>query len=546
MMDVWKIECEAYEPENTADNGNRFLIGNGTIGVRGTLEEFKKDRMVAVNLAGIYDRAPNQTWREPINAPNGFYARLEGQGNIVKHKQSLYFRHGIHSRETVYEHAVLKIERFCSMAEPNILCQRIHVELTGKPAAGKSVKLICGIDSDVWDINGPHLTDFDAAVYKEAAGDILSVSALTSELRIPITVKERCNRSQNEILENGDSIFRVFDVKENMVIERVIAVNGELTPGSYDEKLAGHTAVWDKLWEASMVKITGDPVAQLSLNYSLYHLHSIAPRHAGNRSIPARGLSGQTYKGAIFWDAEIFLMPFFTMTEPALARKFMMYRIDSISGALSKAAGLGYDGAYFPWESQDGGTEGCTNFNVVDVFTDRPVRTFFRDGQIHTSGDIVYALGKYIDWTGDTEILDKGGRELIKACADFYVSRAHRRINSDVLEFLDVVGPDEYHERVHNNAFTNRIAEYTLGRAGYDFEVRQPRVRDGIIEQFDGYFDLEDVSLDVIRSRIKHPKEYWGTQNGVAYATQIIKQAYVLALMQLFANEYSDDDVRRN
>jgi kojibiose phosphorylase/nigerose phosphorylase len=535
-MDIWKIEREGYEPDNAADNGNRFLIGNGSIGVRGTLEEYKKDLMAAVNLAGIYDRAPGQTWREPINAPNGLYATLEGQGNIHDHKQSLCIRHGIHSRETVYEQAVLKIERFCSMAEPNILCQRIHVELTGKP-----VKLICGIDSDVWDINGPHLTDF-----KVKAGEVLNVSALTGELKIPITVKERCSHEQDEILVNGNSVFRVFNIKENMVIERVIAINSELTPGSYEEKLTEHTAVWDKLWEGSMVKINGDPNAQLSLNYSLYHLHSIAPRHADGMSIPARGLSGQTYKGAVFWDAEIFLMPFFTMTEPALARKFMMYRIGSISGARSKAAGLGYDGAYYPWESQDGGIEGCTNFNVVDVFTNRPVRTFFRDGQIHISGDIVYALGKYIDWTGDTDILDKGGRELIKACADFYLSRAHRLINSDALEFLDVVGPDEYHERVHNNAFTNRIAAYTLGRAGYNYEVRQPRIRNGIIEQFDGYFDLEDASLDIVRSRIKHPKEYWGTQSGVAFATQIIKQADVLAMMQLFSSEYSDDDVRRN
>jgi kojibiose phosphorylase/nigerose phosphorylase len=535
-MDMWKIEREGYEPENTADNGNRFLIGNGCIGVRGTLEEYRKDSMVAVNLAGIYDRAPGQTWREPINAPNGLYATLEGQGNIIKHKQSLNIRHGIHSRETVYEEAVLRIERFCSMAEPNILCQRIQIELTGKP-----VKLICGIDSDVWDINGPHLIDFTAT-----AGETLCVSAFTGELRIPITVKERCNREQTEILVCGHSMYRAFTVTENMELERVISVNGELTPGSYEKKLAEHTALWDKLWEGSMVRISGDPAAQLSLNYSLYHLHSIAPRHTDGLSIPARGLSGQTYKGAVFWDTEIFLMPFFTMTEPELARKLLMYRIGSLSGAREKASGLGYDGAYFPWESQDGGIEGCTDFNVIDVFTNRPVRTYFRDGQIHISGDIVYALCKYADWTGDTEVLDNGGRELIKACADFYLSRAYRPVKSDVLEFIDVVGPDEYHERVYNNAFTNRIAAFTLGRAGYKHEVRQPRVKNGIVEQFDGYFDLEDVSLDVVRSRIKHPKEYWGTQSGVAFATQIIKQADVLAMMLLFSDEYSDDEVRRN
>jgi len=538
-MDVWLIEREGYEPENAPDNGNRFLIGNGKIGVRGTLEEYKADKMVAINLAGIYDCAPGQTWREPINAPNGFYATLEDQGAIQKHKQSLNIRHGIHTRETIYDNAILHIERFCSMDEPDLLCQRIRVSLRGKP-----VTLVCGIDSEIWDINGTHLIDYETTVGN--AQNTLKVKAYTSEKRTPITVTEQCNQVQNEVREIGNSLFRVFIIKEDFVLDRIIAVNGETTSGSYDEKLAKHKDKWEKLWAESAVTIVGDKNAQLSLNYSLYHLHCIAPHHSDNLSIAARGLSGQVYKGAVFWDTEIFLMPFFTNTNPTIARKLINYRINTLAGARNKAAQYGYDGAFFAWESQDGGFEGCTDFNVVDVFTDRPVRTYFRDSQIHISGDIVYALGKYIDWTSDNSILEQGGNELIKACADFYLSRAFSRSGSNILEFVDVVGPDEYHERVYNNAFTNRIAEYTLNRAGYKYDVRAPRIKDGIIEQFDGYFDLEDVSLEEVRSRLKHPREYWGTQSGVAFSTQIIKQADVLALMQLFGDEFTGDDVKRN
>ncbi|MDR2599250.1 MAG: glycoside hydrolase family 65 protein [Oscillospiraceae bacterium] len=536
-MDVWRIEREGYEPENATDNGNRFLIGNGNIGVRGTLEEYTANKLVAVNLAGIYDRAPGQTWREPINAPNPFFVQLEGQGAIIKHTQSLDIRHGLHHRETVYENAILTIERFCSMAEASILCQRISVQAKGKP-----ITIITGIDSNVWDINGTHLVDYET----ELIDEVIKVSAITSELRIPITVSERCNHKENKIREIDNSVFRIFTTKENIVLDRIISINSELTSGTYDEKLKAHIEKWELLWSASEVKITGDKKAQLSLNYSIYHLHSIAPRHKDGLSIPARGLSGQTYKGAIFWDTEIFLMPFFTLTEPKMARRLMKYRINTLQGALDKAAYYGYQGAFYPWESQDGGLEGCTDFNVVDVFTNRPVRTHFRDLQIHISGDIVYALKKYIDWTNDDSILSDGGNKLIKASADFYLSRAFSRPGSDVLEFIDVIGPDEYHERVYNSAFTNRIAEYSLRQAGYDNKVRGYREIDGIIEQFDGYFDLEDVSLDTVRSRLVHPKEYWGTQGGVASTTQIIKQADVLALMQLFGDEFSDDKIKKN
>jgi kojibiose phosphorylase/nigerose phosphorylase len=562
-MSDWQITRTGYEPDNAADNGNRFFIGNGMVGVRGTLEEYTKERQVAWNLAGVYDRAERRMWREPVNLPNGFYAALETQGEIVSHTQSLDFRYGIHKRETVYERARLYIERFASMASPDVLCQRITVE----PSQG-GVRLICGIDADVWDLNGPHLINMKC----EAAsnGDVLTVSAVTYEKGIPVCVTETADKKPGKIITEGGA-FRVYEITEPTVIERVIKIsvgndaaahhaqnanaseeihNGNYVirtnVGSYDSYLTEHRAVWDRLWADSEVRVIGDAEANLALNYSLYHLHSIAPRHTDNLSIAARGLSGQTYRGAVFWDTEIFLMPFFTLTEPSLARKFIRYRIDTLQGARNKAAEYGYNGAFFPWESQNEGIEGCTDFNITDVFTGRPVRTFFRDKQIHISSDIVYAIGQYARLTGDAAILNEA-RQLIRECADFYVSRAYTRPGSALLEFTDVVGPDEYHERVDNNAFTNRMAAYTLEMAGSEYGVLPPRINaDGVIEQFDGYFKCEDASLAEVRSRLKHPKEYWGTQNGVAFATQIIKQADVLTLMYLFRDEFTDAQTEAN
>ncbi|MFA9381884.1 MAG: hypothetical protein ACERKO_12590, partial [Acetanaerobacterium sp.] len=40
----WQIEQTQYQQKDIADDGNRYLIGNGYMGVRGTLEEYRKEQ----------------------------------------------------------------------------------------------------------------------------------------------------------------------------------------------------------------------------------------------------------------------------------------------------------------------------------------------------------------------------------------------------------------------------------------------------------------------------------------------------------------------
>ena len=132
----------------------------------------------------------------------------------------------------------------------------------------------------------------------------------------------------------------------------------------YEDAKEVHKETWEALWKDSEVVIEGDDCAMEALNYSLYHLHSIAPRHTDSLSIAARGLSGQTYKGAVFWDTEMFMLDFYSMTNPAVARSLVKYRIDSLEGAKEKAESYGYKGAFYPWESQEGGFDACSDYNL--------------------------------------------------------------------------------------------------------------------------------------------------------------------------------------
>ena len=597
-MDLWTLEKTGYDPESCLADGNRFLVANGYMGVRGTLGEADRSAFPAVNLAGVYDRNGDR-WREPVNAPHGLCLRLSFNGEAmtlpermpVSHKLTMDYRHGVFGRETDFGPVRIRSERIASLARPHLLGER--VTLTFAEAGAAEIKT--GISTDIWDINGPHLYDFQLE-----AGEPLTCEAVTGEKGIRVAAAQAIDRdfyAEESFCRSEKGLFRTLRFSVNAGETVTIALFAAVYTGldgddparaakgqceaakaaGADDCFAENAAAWERVWDRCAADLEGNDAGALALHASQYYLNSIAPRHADRLSIPARGLSGQTYKGAIFWDSEIFLFPLFVHTQPEVARSLLRYRIDGLPGAREKAAEYGYRGAFYAWESQEGGREGCTDFNVVDVFTHRPVRTYFRDKQIHISADIVYAMTQYCEITGDRSLLDEGGAEVILECARFYLSRMSRRFDREEADLHDVIGPDEYHERVSNNAFTNRMARHCLesalklkkvfaDRPGFladlteelkyenDWELlpdavrilREPRIRDGIIEQFDGYFGLEDCTLDEVRSRLRDVREYWGGDHGVAGPTQIIKQADVIALMALLPEDFTDGQTAAN
>ena len=612
-MKNWMIRQEGYVEEDIPSLGNRYLIGNGYLGIRGTLEEYEAKQLPAINLAGIYDRV-GDGWREPINLPNGCFSYLKVDGNIYRlpeqgakaHCISLDYRHGIFRRETTW-HTVrgditLQTDRFVSMTRTNLIGMRFRISADFHA----DVELLTGIDCEVWDLNGPHLEHLSMEEYHPEEGEnagesVLLVQALTHEEHIPIAVAAsvqtvtpaeiQCTVEGKKILHR---ICLITKPGECAVVEKYIGVStgkereipvqeavGTIMAAKasgYEWCLQSHVERWEELWKHSEVVIKGDPIANEAVNYSLYHLHSIAPRHTESLSIPARGFSGQTYKGAVFWDTEMFMLDFFLMTDPATARVLMKYRIDSLKGALEKAQHYGLQGAFYAWESQEGGYDACSDYNVTDVFTGRPMRTFFKDKQVHISAAIAYGILRYVEWTKDESLLDIEGVRTVIECARFYYSLLLQPLTKERLEIHDVIGPDEYHERVNNNGYTNRMAKFTLDAAvqvieialknhtlpqGYDAKalmeafgkasrmlyIPQPATtgdKKGVIEQFDGYFALEDASLEQVRGRLLHEKEYWGGAYGVASHTQIIKQADVVTWLNLFSEEYDKDTLRAN
>ncbi|HBE77297.1 MAG TPA: glycoside hydrolase family 65 protein, partial [Firmicutes bacterium] len=601
----WLLFEKTLSPENTELNGSKFLLSNGYMGYRGTLEEHGKDQQVACTLAGIFDRK-GQAWREPVNAPNGLYTLLYCDHQPLQtttlppedHFQCLNLQQALHQRETNFKvgqkRIQIKTERFLSLDNVHLMCMKYSFSCDD-PC---QIIITTGIDGDVWDINGPHFKDIR---YKQQNRQIIAVAttneaetvAVAEMLDCPLGAQEFINRESSLIhqvtlqAEPGReycfykyvSIYTGKDGVDEPDIT-ALATNGQAYSAGYDRLFLRHAQLWHERWLLSDVKIDGDDEAQFALRYSIYQLLAAAPTHSDRLSIPARGLSGQIYKGAVFWDTEMFMLPFFNFTQPQLAKNILKYRYHTLDGARRKAAEYGYRGAFYAWESQENGDDACTLFNVTDVFTGRPIRTYFCDKQIHISADVVYGIWQYYQITGDDSLLFEGGAEVILECARFFVSYAYYKKDKHRYEIPDVTGPDEYHERVFNNAFTNFMVKYSLEVSlrvlellkqndeefyhdllrKVDFEpeiptiiemsellyVPAPAADTSIIEQFDGYWRLEDVALKELKSRVKSSNEYWGGGNGLATTTRIIKQADVVLLLTLFKKRFSAEVKRAN
>ena len=592
-MSNWKLNEVSFKKERVELQGSRMLIGNGFMGYRGTLDEFRKTQLVALNMAGLFDRN-GDNWRESVNAPNPIYTCVyvgDTALNAVSvcpktHTQTLDIAHGIHSRESVFEvggtEYTVTSERFLSIKKENILAVRFSV--CANRDAEITVKT--GIDTDIWDISDKHLFFVDGGIEDDT--NILNFK--TGELGIRLSVFENVSgfrykgeadgialREKTVSLKAGEpfTFTKICGVYWGEGVDNAKENFALAVADGYDALFEQHIKKWDEIWDNSDVKIGGDSEAQFALRYSIYHLCSIVPRGTDRCGIPARGLSGQVYKGAAFWDTEMFMLPFFSFTEPSLAENLVRYRINTIGGAERKAAEYGYDGAFFAWESQETGDDACTLFNITDVFTNRPLRTYFRDRQIHVSADMIYGLWENCLISGDYSILQKGGIELIYKCLLFFYSYSHFKPTKNRYEILNVVGPDEYHERVDNNAFTNRMIKYSaetfikalrklkeIDDVKYNEFIKTNDIswvedfcerlyvpapnEQGVIEQFDGYYKLEDTSLEELKKRVIIPNEYFGCGHGLATTTRILKQADIVMMLNVFRAHYSKEIKKAN
>jgi trehalose/maltose hydrolase-like predicted phosphorylase len=316
-----------------------------------------------------------------------------------------------------------------------------------------------------------------------------------------------------------------------------------------DERWSAHRAAWRRRWEEAAVEVAGDPPTQLGVRFSVAQLAAVAPPAGVDASIAAKGLSGPGYKGHVFWDTEVYMVPFYSLVLPDVARRLLEYRVARLDAARERAADAGLRGAWYPWESAATGRE-TTPSSIIGP-DGRTLEVWSGVREIHLGAAIAWAVDHHLRATGDEE-LRAASAPMIADIARFYAGWARRTPRG--YEILGVIGPDEYHHRVDNSAYTNTLAAWTMRlalrlaeqglvemdeaargelRAVADglLVIRRP---DGIIEQHEGFFALPD------------PPPGWRHGQGGEPLYRHVKQADVVMLMRLLPSLFSREELARH
>jgi alpha,alpha-trehalose phosphorylase len=346
-----------------------------------------------------------------------------------------------------------------------------------------------------------------------------------------------------------------------------------VTSLGFGKLLAEQEQYMDEFWRNSDVQVSNieERRARLStvemqqaIRLNLFHILQASAR-AENHGVPAKGLTGQAYEGHYFWDTEIYLFPFLLYTSPHTAKNLLRLRYNMLDKARMRARELSHRGALFPWRTING----------------EEASAYYEAGtaQYHINADIMYALRKYVNATGDEDFLFSYGAEMLVETARLWYDLGFFSPRKGGKFCINgVTGPDEYKTVVNNNTYTNLMARENLRYAAETIErlqVQQPQALEALTRKiglelseienwkraasntyvpFDaatGIYPQDDSFLD---------REPWDFKNTPSdryplllfyhplniYRHQVIKQADVLLAMFLLGHEFSLEAKKRN
>jgi trehalose/maltose hydrolase-like predicted phosphorylase len=587
---AWLLIEEGVDPAREREIESLFAIGNGYLGARASIAGGARFSHPSTFVAGIYVAAGSLGPRLAV-FPDWLHVEVtvEDQrlsleaGRILTHQRRLDLRQGVLWREWRQQDPSGRITRLtylqlASLADRHVLLQ--SVAITAENYAGTISLTTRLAPSDVMHTDVDHVVAESGALLMRVSAKEVAIAAASEAQSLAGSRRARHEDGADRAEERwawevtlGETIrldrtFTVFTSRD--VASPAKAASNHLASmraGGFAAAAAAHVEAWRRRWDAAEVRIVGDEEAQRALHFATYHLIAAANPADEHISIGARGLTGEAYRGHVFWDTEIYMLPFYVFTDPLAARALLMYRYHTLDAARRKAKAQGYDGALYAWESADSGDEVTPQSILAPDGRLIKIRTGEREH--HISADIAYGVWQYWRATGDDAFMVGAGAEMLVETARFWASRAEMDDHGNA-HIRQVVGPDEYHELVDDNAYTNIMAAFNLERAAdtvailvreqpddwqqlsaqLGFTEQEPRSwralggalitgfdpATTLFEQFAGYSQLEEV--DAIRQQgCTTPVDVCLGAERIAHS-KVIKQADVVALSALLWEQW--------
>lgn len=605
--ELWLIREKHWDRGLQNIREAQFTLGNGYLGTRGVLEEIPYDSMPGTYMSGVYDNIGSQV-DELVNLPNPLNFRFTIAGekldliatSALEHKRTLNMKKAVLIRHSLYRDTKKRCYDYQSLrfiSQHNKYIGAMQIAIT-------PVDVSCVIDVNT----GIDTSIANATVLSEGRKRHFRIKELGQAHNAGYLAVETLEKKHIIVYWAGfyyeingkkifakDNIFRLKLKKGKTVvftkifyIKRFPCKEGHNSfkketsrefrkafHTKFSILLKNHIQAWERLWERADIKIEEAENLQRNLRFNIYHLLVCVHYDNGASSIGARTLSGEGYRGHVFWDTEIFMLPFYLFNFPQMAKNILLYRYKRLDSARKLAQEGGFKGAKFAWESADTGEEETPSW--AKDFDKTLIKIYTHQQEHHITADVAYAIYKYYLVTLDEEFMEDYGYEMFFATARFWASRVEYNKRKKKYEIKHVIGPDEFHRDVNNNAFTNMMAKWNLVTAyklfcqlkkKYSFykdlmkklNLKEKEARawmkiasrislsvnkKKIIEQFDGYFKLKKVVL----SRANEngipliPKALRPRHLG---KTQLVKQADVAMLLCLLDDVFSPQTKKAN
>ena len=508
-IEPWSLRQVHFSTELLAQAESLFALSNGSLGLRGNLDEGEPTAVHGTYLNGFHERrripyaergvGDPETTEVVVNVTDGkrLHLMIDSEpldvrtGEVVRHERSLDFRTGVLRRDLVWRSAGgtavrLRSRRLVSLVHGELAAIEYEVEPLERPAT-------MTLHSDlVADESNPASTDPRGGLGLPV-GTMVARRARAEAYRAvlvheTVETRFRVAAGMDHVVTAGGSPATSCQCAESVGHFQVVADAAPGAPLHVVKLLAYHwhpdaeadaldaavatsldtalelgfaglvdaqRAVLDDFWDDADIELDGDAEIQQALRFGLFHLFQAA-HLAGGRAIPAKGLTGPGYSGHAFWDTETFVLPVLTYTAPRLARNALEWRASTLGQARTRARRLGLQGAAFAWRTITGAE--CSGY--------MPAGT----AAFHVNADIADAASRYAAASGDERFFRAVAAPLLVETARLWVSLG---FHDDEGRFCihGVTGPDEYSVLVDNDIYTNLMAQANL-RAAADAAER--------------------------------------------------------------------------
>lgn len=598
-----------------------FCQGNGYMGMRTATEERYINQVRDTFVSGTFNKFDDNDVTELPNAADvsNIDIRIDGKlfgldkGSFSDYHRTLNLKTGEVTRAFIWKNEEGKsfqfsFKRFISFDNLHLMAAEIEIKSLTHSA---KIQFDSGINGQMSNSGAQHFHEGEKRIFDKKYVQMLQQTTQAEITFVhntahAVTLEETAVSSRFEM--DRRKVFMIYsaqvEVNQTIRIEKISNVYTTRDKESESlslEKLrefsveqlkfackSGYNAlqnlsakVWAEKWKAIDIKIeSNNDFNQLAIRFAQYHLLIMTPAHDNRMGIGAKGFSGEGYKGHSFWDTELFMLPFFTFTQPHIARSLLEYRYNTIKGARKKALENGYKGAMFPWESawaDDG--EVTPVWGAVDINTGKSTKIWSGFIEQHITSDISFAIWQYYQVTGDEDFMNKYGYEILLDTGIFWSSRLQWNEEKKQYHINEVVGPDEYKEHVNNDAFTNYTAYWCIENAIHYYHLlktEKPEIftrldtllkleneinkleeklpliylpqpnKNNIIPQDDTYLTLKEIDLFKYKNQEHVGSLFLDYSLSQVNLMQVSKQASVVMLMYLLEHKFSPEVKKAN